>query len=56
LILGALRAAGIRDVTRWLQEDRLLHPTPKVLPLEEIAAAHELVETNAHIGKVMVSL
>jgi NADPH:quinone reductase len=56
LILGRLREAGIRDLTRWAQEGRLIHPTPKILPLESIAKAHELVERHSVIGKVMVSL
>jgi NADPH2:quinone reductase len=56
LILGALREDGIRDLTRWAEADRLIHPTPKILPLERIAEAHELVEKSSPIGKVMVSL
>jgi NADPH2:quinone reductase len=56
IILGQLRDAGTRDLTRWSQEGRLVHPAPKILPLEQIATAHELVEQNAVIGKVMVSL
>jgi len=56
LIFGRLREAGIRDLTRWTQEGRLVHPAPKILPLESIAEAHELVERRSVIGKVMVSL
>jgi NADPH:quinone reductase len=56
LILGGLREAAIRDLTRWAEERRLVHPTPTILPLERIAEAHELVEKGAVIGKVMVSL
>jgi NADPH2:quinone reductase len=56
IILGELRLAGIRDLTRWSQESRLVHPASRILPLEEIATAHELVEQCAVIGKVMVSL
>ena len=55
-ILGPLRDAAVRDFTRWAEEQRLTHPTPKVLPLDEIATAHELVESGTVIGKVMVSL
>jgi len=55
-IFGDVRAAAVRDLTRWSQQGRLVHPAPRILPLEEIAAAHELVEQGAHIGKVMVSL
>ena len=56
LILGELRAAGIRDLTRWAAEGRLLHPAPKILPLAEIGSAHELVESGTVVGKVMLSL
>jgi NADPH2:quinone reductase len=56
LILGALREDGIRHLTRWAEAGRLIHPTPKILPLERIAEAHELVENSSPIGKVMVSL
>src|SRR5262245_12763242 len=56
LILGQLRAAGIRDLTRWAGEGRLLHPAPTILPIAEIARAHELVESHSVIGKVMLAL
>jgi len=56
IILGELRQAGIDDLTRWSQEGRLVHPPPRILPLEQIATAHELVEQGAVIGKVMLSL
>jgi NADPH:quinone reductase len=56
LILGELREAGIRDLTRWAEEGRLVHPAPTILPLERIAEAHELVEQGTVMGKVMVSL
>jgi NADPH2:quinone reductase len=56
LILGALREDGIRDLTRRAEAGRLIHPTPKILPLNRIAEAHELVEKSSLIGKVMVSL
>jgi NADPH:quinone reductase len=56
LIFGELRDAGIRDLTRWAEEGRLIHPAPRILPLERIAEAHELVEQGTVIGKVMVSL
>jgi NADPH:quinone reductase len=56
LILGALRDAGIRDLTRWAGEGRLQHPRPTILPLAEIAKAHELMESKSVIGKVMLAL
>jgi NADPH:quinone reductase len=56
LIMGELRAAGIGDLNRWSGEGRLRHPTPTILPLAEIARAHELVETKSVIGKVMLAV
>jgi NADPH2:quinone reductase len=55
-IFGEVRAAGARDLTRWAQEGRLVHPAPQILPLADIALAHELVESDTVIGKVMVSV
>ncbi len=55
-IFGEVRARAVRDLTRWAESGRLVHPAPRILPLEEIAAAHELVEQGSHIGKVMLSL
>ncbi|MGE0751182.1 MAG: NADPH:quinone reductase [Variibacter sp.] len=51
-----LRATGTRDLTRWCEEGKLVHPARTVLPLAEIAKAHELVEQGAVIGKVMVRI
>jgi NADPH2:quinone reductase len=56
LILGELREAGIRALGRWAGEGRLVHPTPKIMALAEIAAAHELVEGGGHVGKVMLAI
>jgi NADPH:quinone reductase len=55
-IFGEVRAAGVRDLAGWVQEGRLVHPTPNILPLADIAIAHELVESGTVIGKVMVSV
>ncbi len=47
--------AGIRDVTALLECGRLVHPVAAVFPLAQIAAAHELMESGAAIGKVLVA-
>jgi NADPH:quinone reductase-like Zn-dependent oxidoreductase len=52
----AAKAAGIRDLPRWSAGGRLRHPAPTILPLSEIARAHELVESHSVIGKVMLAL
>ena len=51
-----LRAGAARDVTRWCEEDRLVHPAPTILPLEAIVEAHELVDAGSVIGKVMLAM
>jgi NADPH2:quinone reductase len=56
LILGELRQAGIRDLSRWAGEGRVQHPAPTILPIAEIARAHELVESRSVVGKVMLAL
>jgi NADPH2:quinone reductase len=52
----ALRAAGTRDLTRWCEEGRIKHPPTTVLPLEDVASAHELVESGSVIGKVLLRI
>ena len=56
LIFGRLRHAAISDLTQWAQEGRLIYPPVKIVPLQDIALAHELVESGAFVGKVMVGL
>ncbi len=52
----ALRQAAEADLARWCAADGLVHPPKKILPLEHIAAAHEIVEQGAFTGKVMLSV
>jgi NADPH2:quinone reductase len=54
LMAPALRAEGNRRLTQWMAEGRITHSIARVLPLEEIATAHELVERGAVMGKVLV--
>lgn len=46
---------GIRDVTALLEGQRLVHPIAAVFPLAKIPTAHELLESGAAIGKVLVA-
>lgn len=46
---------GIRDVTALLEGQRLVYPIAAVFPLAQIAAAHELMESGAAIGKVLLA-
>jgi len=49
----AAKRRAVQDITRWLEEDRLLHHVARRFPLEETARAHEAVERGA-FGKVLV--
>lgn len=51
-----LRAAAMRDLQRWCEAGALRHLDCMVLPIQEIASAHELVEGGTVIGKVLLTL
>src|SRR5918995_802193 len=51
-----IRERAHADLARWCEEGRLKHLPTRVMPLEEAAAAHELVERSGFIGKVMLRL
>ena len=51
-----IRERARADLARWCDEGALKHLPTKVMPLEEVAAAHELVERSGFIGKVMLRL
>ena len=56
LMRPELRAEGNRRLTEWMAAGQILHTVSRVLPLEEVATAHELVESGGVIGKVMLRL
>ena len=49
-----LRAEGTKRLTEWMAAGEITHSIARILPLEEIATAHELVERGEVIGKVML--
>jgi len=51
-----LRQAAQADLAGWCEQGLLVHPAKKILPLAEIATAHEIVEGSAFAGKVMLSV
>lgn len=53
---GDERAAAIAEITRMLQADRLVHNVAATFPLDEVAAAHEAVESGTTAGNVVVTL
>lgn len=56
LMAPELRAEGNRRLTEWMAQGRITHTVSRVLPLGEVAAAHELVESGGVIGKVLVRI
>jgi NADPH2:quinone reductase len=52
----AARDAGVADLNRMLADDRLTTTIAARFPLEEIAAAHDMVEAARHIGNVVVDI
>ena len=50
------RAAAIGEITRMLEEKRLINNVAATFPLSEIAAAHEAVESGQVAGNVVVSI
>ncbi|NRF66950.1 NADPH:quinone reductase [Aquincola sp. S2] len=50
------RAAAEQTLTRLLTEQRLTHQIAERLPLAQIAAAHELVESGRAIGNVVLTI
>jgi NADPH2:quinone reductase len=58
---SAAEKAAIADSLRakvWplLEAGKFAPVIDKVFPLEDAAAAHELMESSAHIGKIMLSV
>ena len=53
---GADRADGHSTPARWLQAGALQHAIALRLPLEQIAQAHEAVESGRVIGNVVLGV
>lgn len=52
----AARARGVEDLTRWLKAGQLEHAIGTVLPLEQTAEAHELLEQGRNLGNVVLRI
>ena len=50
------RAAAIEQLSAWLREGRLQHVVSARIALEAIAEAHQLVETGAAVGNVVLQI
>jgi NADPH:quinone reductase-like Zn-dependent oxidoreductase len=52
----AAKQQACKDISRWLQEGRLQHRVAHVLPLDQVARAHELIEQGGFRGCVVVRI
>jgi NADPH:quinone reductase len=52
----AERAAAISEITRVLEENRLVHNVARTFPFAEMAEAHEAVESGKVPGNVVVTI
>jgi NADPH:quinone reductase-like Zn-dependent oxidoreductase len=52
----AAKQHAIADIDAALREERLVHRVAHVVPLEDIARSHELIETGGFRGCVVVSI
>ena len=50
------RRRAIATLTRFLAEGALVHNIAERLPLEDIARAHELLESGRHVGNVVLEI
>ena len=50
------RAAAIGEITRAIEENRLVHNVAKTFPFTEMAAAHEAVESGKVPGNIVVTI
>jgi NADPH2:quinone reductase len=50
------RAAAIAQLTSWLEDGRLQHNIAARLPLDQIAEAHERVESGRAVGNVVIEI
>jgi NADPH2:quinone reductase len=51
-----VRRQAVADLTAWMEAGRIRHAVALALPLDEIVAAHEAVESGSVIGNVVLRL
>ena len=52
----AAKRQAVNAIASAIADGALTHPIAAVMPLDEIAAAHELQESNTAIGNIVVDL
>ncbi len=50
------RRAAVEAITQGLMDNRLVHNIARTLPLDQVVAAHEAVESGSAIGNVVVTI
>jgi NADPH2:quinone reductase len=55
-LASAIRKSAIADLSKLLEENRLLHNIAARLPLGQIAQAHKLVEQGQAVGNVILEI
>ncbi len=53
---GAIAAALKKKVWPWLESGKVAPVIDRVFPLDQVVEAHRLMESSAHIGKIMLTL
>ena len=48
--------AAARDLTQAAAQSALSVPVAEIVPLEQIAAAHQLIESGTAAGRVLLSI
>jgi NADPH2:quinone reductase len=52
----AVRDEAVARLNGWLEDGALQHAVSRTFTLDEVAAAHEAVESNTVIGNVVVAM
>jgi len=56
LMPKTLREQGTQRITRWCEENRLVHAVGRIYPLKDIVSAQEAVEAGSVIGNVLLAI
>ena len=51
-----VRRQAIEELTGWMEAGRIRHAVALTLPLDDIVAAHEAVESGSVMGNVVLRL
>lgn len=50
------KRSACEDITRAIEEDRLVHPVGPKFSLDEVAASHEMIESENFMGNVVLEI